>query len=265
MKKRKLPWPLLIFWIVSGSVLAFRLGYDLKTWSFGSTIAVRGTRPYNYLLHLPRGYHDFGKRPLLVFLHGAGEVGKDVNVLRELDVFHYANGTVPANDFPFIVISPVTPRHGWDSRQVVRFLDEFLKDDRYRYTIDTSRIYLTGFSMGGFGTFSVACDFPDRFAAIAPLAGGCDPDKADKLLTVPTWAFHGDADKVVAFEQTDKMITAMRELNHPDVRITPLFGAGHGIPGAVYTRPELYQWLLEQQKPIEQVLSCKIEKDRDLH
>ena len=251
MKKRKPSWPLVIFWIVSSGILVFRLGYDLKTWCLGSTIVVRATKPYDYLLHLPRGYHDFGKRPLIIFLHGAGEVNKDVRVLQHLDIFHYANGTVPTRDFPFIVISPVTPKGGWDSNRVVKFLDEFLKDNRYRYNIDTSRIYLTGFSMGGFGTFSVACDYPDRFAAIAPLAGGCEPNRAEELLTVPTWAFHGNADEVVAFEQTEKMIEAMRELNHPDVRLTPLYGAGHGIPELVYTRPELYQWFLKQQKQMK--------------
>jgi len=248
MKKRKPSWSLLIFWIASGAILVFRAGYDLKTWCFGSTFVVRTTFPYDYLLHLPRGYHDFGKRPLIVFLHGAGETNQDVRVLRKLDIFHYANGTVPTSDFPFIVISPVTPRHGWDSRRVITFLDEFLSDNRYRYNIDTSRIYLTGFSMGGFGTFHVACDYPDRFAAIVPLAGGGDPERAESLLTVPTWAFHGDADEVVAYELTEKMITAMQELNHPDVRLTRLHGAGHGIPESVYTKPELYQWLLKQRK-----------------
>ena len=250
MKKHKPSWPLLIFWIVSGLILVFRMGYDLKTWCLGSTIVVRAMPPYDYLLHLPCSYHDFGKRPLIVYLHGAGEVNKDVRILRKLDIFHYANGTVPTSDFPFIVVSPITPRNGWDSQRVIMFLDVFLNDNRYRYNIDTSRIYLTGFSMGGFGTFHVACDYPDRFTAIVPLAGGGDPDKAEKLLTVPTWAFHGDADEVVAFEQTEKMITAMQEMNHPDVRLTRLHGAGHGIPESVYTRVELYQWLLTHRKTL---------------
>jgi len=248
MKKYKPSWQLLVFWIVSGAILVFRMAYDLKTWYFGSTIVVRVTFPYNYLLHLPRGYNDFCERPLIVFLHGAGEVNKDARVLQQLDIFHYANGTVPTNDFPFIVVSPVTPKHGWDSQRIIIFLDEFLRDNRYRYNIDTSRIYLTGFSMGGFGTFRVACDYPDRFTAIVPLAGGGNPEKAEKLLTVPIWAFHGDADDVCAFEYTEKMITAMQELNHPDVHLTRLHGAGHGIPESVYTRPELYQWLLDHRK-----------------
>jgi hypothetical protein len=104
MNKHKPSWPLLIFWIACGVILLFRVGYDLKTWCFGSTIVIRTTPYYDYLLHLPQGYHDFSQRPLIVFLHGAGEVNKDVRELRKLDIFHYANGTVPTSDFPFTVV-----------------------------------------------------------------------------------------------------------------------------------------------------------------
>jgi predicted peptidase len=252
--KRRIPLPLLFFWIIGGCLILFRIGYDLKTYVFGSTIVVRQSAAfqYDYLLHLPRGYHDFGKpRPLIVFLHGAGEVKKDVCVLKNLDLFHCANGIVPAKDFPFIVVSPVTPIHGWEPKRVITFLDEFLKENRLRYRIDPSRIYLTGFSMGGFGTFRVACEYPDYFAAIVPLAGGCEPENAVKLQTVPTWAFHGDADDVVAYESTEKMIAAMKELNHTDVQFTTLHGAGHGIPHLVYTKPELYRWLWEKKKEVK--------------
>ncbi|MDR1492853.1 MAG: alpha/beta fold hydrolase [Planctomycetaceae bacterium] len=250
--KRRVPLLLLLFWIIGGSLLLFRLIYDLKTYEFGSTIVIRQITPqqqYDYLLRLPRGYHDFGKpRPLIIFLHGAGETKKDVCVLKNLDIFHCANGTIPVKDFPFIVVSPTTPIHGWEPKRVIAFLDEFLKENRMRYRIDPGRVYLTGFSMGGFGTFRVACEYPDRFAAIVPLAGGCEPENAAKLQTVPTWAFHGDADDVVSYENTEKMITAMKELNHSNVQFTTLHEAGHGIPHLVYTKPELYQWLLEQRK-----------------
>ena len=169
-----------MFWLACAAIFIFRIGFDLQTYFFGSTIVVRklSLYQYDYLLHLPRGYHDFGKRPLIIFLHGAGETGKDVRTLQQLDIVHYAKNSVPPKDFPFIVVSPITPKHGWDSKHVVAFLDQFLADNRFRYNIDTSRIYLTGFSMGGFGTFQTACDFPDRFAAIVPLAGGGDPAKA---------------------------------------------------------------------------------------
>ena len=234
--------------VIACSVLLFRITYDLKTWCFGSTIVVRPSVSYDYLLHLPRGYTDFGKpRPLIVFLHGAGEVGKDVHVLKKLDVFRYANGAVPMKDFPFIVVSPLTPIRGWNPKGVINFLDRFLEDNRFRYRIDPTRIYLTGFSMGGFGTFNVASEYPDRFAAIVPLAGGCDPEKAEKLMTVPTWAFHGDADDVVDYECTKKIIDAMQEHHHPNLHFTTLPGAGHGIPRLVYIKPELYKWLLQQK------------------
>ena len=239
-----------IFWMVSAVILLYRLDFDLRVWLAGGTITVRSGNPYeyDYLLHFPKGYHDFGgKRPLIIFLHGAGETGKDVNILRTLDIFHYAKGKIDEKDFPFIVVSPMTPKHGWEPRRLIHFLDELLADKRFRYRIDQNRIYLTGFSMGGFGTFRTACEFPDRFAAIVPLAGGCEPDDAAKLQTVPTWAFHGDADDAVPYDQSKNMVSAMEDLKHPNVRLTTLHGAGHGIPDMVYTRPELYRWMLEQK------------------
>ena len=210
---------------------------------------IRYGSPYDYLIHFPKGYNDFGgKRPLLVFLHGAGEVGKDVTEIAKLDVYHYASGQIPAAEFPFLVVSPVAPKHGWEPAKVVHLIDELLGDPRFAPRIDSDRVYLTGFSMGGFGTFRAACAFPDRFAAIVPLAGGGEPGDAVKLQSVPTWAFHGDADEVVTYESTKNMIDAMEDLDHPNVKLTTLHGAGHGIPKLVYTRRDLYQWLLQQKK-----------------
>lgn len=236
------------FWIVASILFLYRICFDVDTYFNGSTITYRNSATYDYLFHFPKGYHDFGgRRPLIIFLHGAGETGKDVNVLRKLDIYHYANGEIDPKDFPFLVVSPMTPKHGWEPRRIVRLLDELLADERFRYRIDPNRVYLTGFSMGGFGTFRTACEYPERFAAIVPLAGGGEPELAEKLKNVPTWAFHGNADKVVDYECSQKMIEAMQELNHDNVRLTTLEGAGHGIPELVYNRTELYRWLLEQK------------------
>jgi predicted peptidase len=204
---------------------------------------------YDYLLHLPVGYTDFGQaRPLLIFLHGAGETGKDVRILERFDPVHYAKGKVPVKDFPFIVISPMTPRHGWQPKQVVKLLDEILEDNGKRWNIDRSRIYLTGMSMGGFGTFHVACEFPERFTAIIPVAGGGAVENAAKLKNVPTWAFHGDADDVVDHEYSANMIEAMQAENCKEAKLTTIHGAGHGIMANVYTKPETYRWMLEHKK-----------------
>jgi predicted peptidase len=243
--------PFACFWFISACLVVGRCCYDLKVYFHGDTLVYSfvSQSGYDYLLHLPVGYTDFGRaRPLLIYLHGAGETGKDVRILKRLDPVHYAKGKVPVKDFPFIVISPMTPRHGWQPKQVVKLLDEILEDNGKRWNIDRSRIYLTGMSMGGFGTFRVACEFPEHFTAIIPVAGGGEVENAAKLKNVPTWAFHGDADNVVKHEYSANMIEAMKAANCQEAKLTTIHGAGHGIMEDVYSEPDTYQWLLEHKK-----------------
>lgn len=250
--KRKPPSRLLVaFWVIGFGTLIFRGCYDLKLTYFGGTVVVRPaeTVHYDYLLHFPKGYRDSdGPRPLILFLHGSGEMDRDVSQIKGHDPFYYANGIVDAEDFPFLVVAPVSPRNGWNPDDVVAFLDELLAEHRVRYKIDSTRIYLTGHSMGGFATFTIAAKYPDRFAAIVPLAGGCDSQKAEQLLSVPVWAFHGNADRVVWVKQTRGIMSELRRLHHPDSHFTTLHGWGHGIGRPVYSNPKLYRWLLEHDK-----------------
>jgi len=243
-------WLFYFFWIAAGTLLILRAVFDITTYFVGSTVAVRMVKPgdYPYLLHLPPGYTDFGNpRPLIIFLHGAGETNKGLDVLKHCDLVYFARGHIAARDVPFIVVSPMAPKHGWEPLQVKQFVEQFTQDSK-RYRIDPNRIYLTGFSMGGFGTFRTACAYPELFAAIVPVAGGGDLDKAERLKDVPTWAFHGDADEAVAYECSEKMIEAMKETGHSNVRLTTLHGAGHGIVEEVYRNPELYRWMLSHQR-----------------
>ncbi|MDR1964118.1 MAG: prolyl oligopeptidase family serine peptidase [Planctomycetaceae bacterium] len=239
------------FWLLTVGVIAGRICYDLKTYFFGNTLVYRfvSKSGYDYLLHLPKGYTDFGNpRPLLIYLHGAGETGKNMRKLKHHDLVHHVKGNIATKDFPFIVISPMTPRHGWQPKQVIRLLDEILTDEGKRWKIDESQIYLTGMSMGGFGTFHTACEFPNRFTAIIPVAGGGNIENAEQLKNVPTWAFHGDADDVVPYECSSNMIEAMQTIGCREAKLTTLKGAGHGITHEVYSKPEIYQWLLQKRK-----------------
>ncbi|MDR3111443.1 MAG: dienelactone hydrolase family protein [Planctomycetaceae bacterium] len=247
----KCVWAFVCFWMFAFVVIGGRCCYDLKVYFLGDTLVycVMSQSGYDYLLHLPEGYTDFGEpRPLLIYLHGAGETGKDVRKLKQHDLVRYVKGNVTANDFPFIVVSPMTPRHGWQPKQVVRLLDEILDDTGKRWNIDKSKIYLTGMSMGGFGTFSTACEYPKRFAAIIPVAGGGEVEKAGRLKDVPTWAFHGNADEVVAYECSSIMIQAMQDIGCREAKLTTIEGAGHGIMSDVYSKPKIYRWLLEKRK-----------------
>ena len=241
-----------LFWAVATTLLILRVAFDATTYFAGSTIAMQSVEPdeYQYLLHLPPGYTDFGNpRPLVVFLHGAGGTNKGLDRLKHHDLWHFARGYIEARDFPFIVASPVTPKHGWEPQRVKNFVEQIIHDHSRRYRIDPQRVYLTGFSMGGFGTFYTACAYPEMFAAIVPVAGGGEPEQASKLKDVPTWAFHGDKDEVVPYESSANMIDAMKESGHNDVRLTNLHGTGHGIADEVYRNPELYRWMLTHRKP----------------
>ena len=251
MKRRCFLFVIILFWAVCATIFLFRVKFDLQTWYHGNTIEVRSPvlYHYDYLLHFPKRYHDFGNPyPLIIYLHGAGETGKDIRQLKKLDMSYFFNQESFTPEFQFFVVTPVTPKGGWEPNHIIALLDALLADQCFRYRIDPNRIYLTGYSMGGFGTFDTACAFPDRFAAIVPLAGGGDPGKAEKLMTVPTWAFHGDKDDIVSCESTEKMIHTMQELHHPNVRMTLLPGFGHAIPPSVYARSDLYQWLLKQKR-----------------
>lgn len=240
-----------IFWVVAIMVVSMRIAFDAATYFTGTTMVFRQIEPgdYDYLLHLPPGYTDFGgSRPLIVFLHGAGETNKELEHLKQRDLWHFAKGHIATKDFPFIIVSPKAPKHGWEPQRVKHFVEQIVQDHSKRYRIDPQRVYLTGFSMGGFGTFHTACAYPEMFAAIVPIAGGGEPEQAEKLKTVPTWAFHGDKDDVVPYECSANMIDAIIEVGHNDVQLTTLHGVGHGIVGEVYRNPELYRWMLMHRK-----------------
>ncbi|MDR2170293.1 MAG: prolyl oligopeptidase family serine peptidase [Planctomycetaceae bacterium] len=247
IKKNFLPFA--CFWLISFAVIIGRCFYDLNVYLNGDTLVYNSSQnSYDYLLHLPVGYTDFGSsRPLLIFLHGAGEVGNDVRKLKKHDPVHYAKGNVPVKDFPFIVITPITPVRQWQPKKVIKLLDEILDTKGKRWSIDQSRIYLTGFSMGGFGTFDTACEFPERFTAIIPIAGGGNVVKAEKLKNVPTWAFHGNADKTVHYKYSAKMIETMKAANCKEAKLTTLHNADHRIVKNVYSKPEIYKWMLNKK------------------
>ncbi len=173
--RKKGAWPFALFWLAGLLIVFGRIGFDVKTYWRGTTLQYRyvSKSGYDYVLHLPKGYTDFdGPKPLLIYLHGAGETNIGLKELQKRDLMCCVQGRLEAKDFPFIVVSPVTEKHGWEPKRIVMLLDEILNDKTKRWRIDETKIYLTGFSMGGFGTFRTACEFPDRFAAIVPVAGG---------------------------------------------------------------------------------------------
>jgi len=205
--------------------------------------AIRKLVGCQYLVFLPKDYDRSRKRwPLLLFLHGAGERGKNLDLVKK----HGPPKIVEREpDFPFVVVSPQCPAGEWWANDVlIALLDEVLED----YRVDPRRVYLTGLSMGGYGTWSLATACPERFAAIAPICGGGNRLLAYKLKDVPVWAFHGAKDDVVPLRESKKMADAVREAGG-DIRLTVYPDAGHDSWTATYDDPELYKWLLAHKKP----------------
>lgn len=192
-----------------------------------------------YLLFLPKDYSDNDKKyPLILFLHGAGESG---NELEKVKVHGPPKIVDSKPDFPFIVVSPQCAVRPWNPEQLNSLLDEIIKTER----VDTDRVYLTGLSMGGYGTWALAALHPERFAAIVPICGGGNPNDASKLKDLPTWVFHGAKDEAVPLSRSEEMVAAIKSAGgEPKFTIYP--EAGHDSWTETYNNEELYKWLLEQ-------------------
>lgn len=201
----------------------------------------------NYLLYLPPEYEAATdtKWPLIMFLHGLGERGDEPNHVERLKLHGLPKILDTRTDFPFIVVSPQCPGTSWWPLQLDA-LNALLDDIIATHAVDVSRVYLTGLSMGGFGTWSLAISYPHRFAAIAPICGGGVPALAEALKEVPVWAFHGALDEIVPLAASESMVRALRA-SGGDVRFTVYPDLQHDSWTVTYDNPDLYDWFLEHQ------------------
>jgi predicted peptidase len=200
--------------------------------------------PYGYQLFLPKAYaaSTDEKFPLIIFLHGSGERGADLSKVKA----HGPPKIVDSDpNFPFIVVSPQAPEgEVWD----VLKLESLLAVIQKNYRVDPSRLYLTGLSLGGFGTWDWAIARPGLFAAIAPICGRSDVSKAAALKGTPIWAFHGDNDDAVDMAGSFDMVTAVRKAGgDPHLTIYP--DTGHDSWTRTYADPALYFWFLQHRLP----------------
>jgi predicted peptidase len=204
-----------------------------------------------YVVFVPQGYDGTKEYPVILFLHGAGET-KNPKAKKE-GKMPVEVGIGPAiktreKTFPFIVVIPRAEGFGWNAdsanaKRALAMLDATMKE----YKIDAKRQYLTGLSMGGYGTWSIATASPDRWAAIAPVCGGGDPKEAEKIKDIPCWCFHGDEDGAVKVERSREMIAALEKAGGKP-RYTEYKWVGHDSWDPAYATNELYAWLLKQSK-----------------
>ena len=216
---------------------------------------VTRTLSARYLLFLPKSYEPKGdkKWPLMFFLHGAGERGSE---LKKVAVHGPPKIVKSQPDFPFIVVSPQCPENqNWSNDVVLALMDEIIAT----HQVDTNRVYLTGLSMGGYGTWSIALQYPERFAAVAPICGGGNTidalltpkRKAAALKTLGVWAFHGAKDSVVKLSESERMVEALKRAGVTDVQLTVYPEAQHDSWTESYANPKLYEWFLAHERKAE--------------
>jgi len=198
--------------------------------------------PLGYLLYLPGDYNAGSREwPLMIFLHGSGERGTDLELVKKNGLPRRLEDGM---QLPGIVVSPQCPLDTrWSVPVLEQFLDSLLKD----YRIDTDRIYLTGLSMGGQGTWNWAMADPERFAAIAPVCGKTDTTHAAALKEMPIWVFHGAKDDVVPIEDSERMVEALKRMGNK-VKFSAYPDANHDSWTETYENPRLYKWLLKHHK-----------------
>ena len=198
-----------------------------------------------YLLYLPKDYGAKERKwPLLLFLHGRGESDGPLSLVAKWGPPRLIER---GESFPYIVVSPQCPRkESWAQPGQQALLVALLDHLKSQFQVDGERVYLTGLSMGGYGSWRLAADHPQRFAAVVPVCGGGSPGDAAKLAALPIWVFHGTEDKAVPLQRSIEMVDAIKAAGSTKIRFTTLENIGHNCWEAAYATPEVYQWLEKQ-------------------
>jgi predicted peptidase len=235
-----------------------------ETGFLNRSVVVDGT-PYRYVVYVPSDYSVDKKWPVILFLHGAGERNDDGLAQTQVGLGGAIRSHV--DRFPAVVVMPQCRKGVWWSEpkmeaQVLAALDAEMKE----FNGDSDRVYLTGLSMGGYGTWSFAAKYPDKFAALAPVCGGIripsrpnlPPQKLDSDVDpyaeaakkigdkTPTWIFHGGADPVVPVAESRSMNDALKAVGNP-VKYTEYEGILHNSWDKAYNEPDFPTWLLAQR------------------
>lgn len=210
------------------------------------------TERVRYWLYLPHDYAEQALRggaPLFLFLHGAGERGDaaiegDINKVKVHGPPKLLDDAAFQKRWPCVMVAPQCQNgFGWSPAQLHLLLDAMEKE----FVIDKNRVYVSGISMGGFGSWMCLQHAPERFAAAAPICGGAKPEWGESLVNVSIWTFHGDADFVVPIGGTQKIVDAIRAAGGRRVVFTNYHGVGHDAWTQTYNNQLFYDWLWSQQ------------------
>lgn len=196
-----------------------------------------------YLTYTPSNYDkNEEKYPLVLFLHGVGECGSDIRMVERHGVPKIIE---TGKEFPFIAIAPQCKEGGWWAEpSYVESLLSLVYDVIDEYNIDSSRVYGTGLSMGGFGTFALAIQEPRLFAAIIPVCGGAEIDKLNRIQHLPIWIFHGDKDSTIPVESSLSIYRKLKPMNN-QIFLTIYEGVDHDSWTETYENEVVYEWFLK--------------------
>lgn len=195
-----------------------------------------------YLLSQPEQGEENEGKPLILFLHGVGERGTDLQLIKQYGI---PDRVATVSDFPFITVSPQCPKDSYWTEET-ETLKELLIHCVQTYKADPERVYLTGLSMGGAGAWRLAIDHPHLFAALAPICGKSYPKEAHALKGLPVWIFHGEEDDVNPLTHSKDMAEALLE-EGADVLLTVYPEVGHDSWTKAYETEELYRWFLSHK------------------
>jgi len=200
-----------------------------------------------YLIYLPDDYNENLQEsfPLVLFLHGAGERGRDLELIKKHGIPKRIN---EGKEFPFIVLAPQCPTSGWwNFDEYIFSLIKMVDGVIEMYNVDKARIYGTGLSMGGFGILSLAMQNPKIFSAIVPICGGANINKLKILNKLPMWLFHGEKDDVYPPESSSLIYKMLRKDN-PNIKLTIYHDLGHDCWTKTYENDKMFEWLLNFTK-----------------
>jgi len=209
----------------------------------GYRVELKPVLEMQYLLYLPDGYESDSKAefPLLLFLHGGGSSGDDIEMLKRNGL---AGKIEEGRSFPFMLLTPQNPhpRKFWNETALITLLDKIQKE----YRVDPSRVWVAGLSRGAYGAWRMAIQYPERFAALVAVCGETPDHYAKWLGDMPIWVFHGEEDRSISIKESDEMVAALKKNGNP-VRYTKYPDTGHNAWDKAFSDPELYKWLLAQK------------------
>jgi hypothetical protein len=211
-----------------------------------------------YLLYLPKSYYTNQREelPLVLFLHGKGERGNNLQILKRQGIPKSISDD--KTEFPFILIAPQLPENEeeWYTKDLISLVEEIESD----YSIDENKIYLTGISLGGNGVWKLATEFPNKFAAVVPISGWGEVSNVCRIKNASVWAFHGAKDTLIPPQKTTEIIDRLQFCNR-NVKQTIYTNAKHDAWTETYNNPEFMDWLLQQKKEKQKKEDSSIKKN----